>query len=304
MFSHFGEIDSCRVMIDLVTRQSKGFGFVKFKDSASAQFAIQQMNGAKIEKKTLLVRYATVNSQNEDESTVASNNVYIKGLPLHMTQDQLVSLFSKYGTILESKLLLDIATNTSRGQALVRFSEVDAATKSIKALNDFVFPGSDKPIIVRYAKNEDEKDKKKQKLTTQTQQQQKRTSNLRFSPYPSPSVSPLTSTLYPFYQVPTLPTIHSPLIGGTTPTMIPAGTDPTNLYVYNLPPDADDALLYRLFSPSGAISSVKIIKDPVTKACKGYGFVRMVNIADSINALNMVNGLTVSGKVIQVSFKK
>eukprot|EP01133_Synstelium_polycarpum_P017350 gene17350-20700_t len=175
MFSTFGEIESCRVMIDLATAQSRGFGFVKFRDNAS-----------------------------------------------------------------------DIATNTSRGQALVRFSEIDSATKSIKALENYRFPNSDRPLIVRYADNDEEKNQ---------------------------------------------------MISGL-------GKDPTNLYVYNLPSDADDALLYRLFSPSGAIASVKVVKDPITQACKGFGFVRMVNMPDAINAINSVNGTSVEGKVLQVSFKK
>ncbi|EFA77985.1 RNA-binding region RNP-1 domain-containing protein [Heterostelium album PN500] len=291
MFSAFGAIESCRVMIDLVTGQSRGFGFVKFKDNNNANNAIKAMNGAKIEKKTLLVRHANVENSVTTggvaphvDDAKATNNLYIKGLPLSFTQEQLNEFFSAYGTILESKLLLDITTNTSRGQALVRFAEISSATKSIKALTNYKFPGADKVVIVRYADNEEEKVHKRMKT------QHKTRSNLRFSPYPSPTTTPLYPAPTAFYQM-------SPVIGGL-------GMDPTNLYIYNLPADADDALLYRLFSPSGAIASVKVVKDPITQACKGFGFVRMVNLQDAINAINSVNGVTVEGKVLQVSFKK
>lgn len=40
------------------------------------------------------------------------------------------------------------------------------------------------------------------------------------------------------------------------------------LFIYNLPPDADEGLLYRLFGPFGAISDVKIMREPSTNRCK------------------------------------
>ncbi len=35
----------------------------------------------------------------------------------------------------------------------------------------------------------------------------------------------------------------------------------STLFIYHLPPSADDALLYRLFGPYGPILSVKVVKD-------------------------------------------
>lgn len=40
------------------------------------------------------------------------------------------------------------------------------------------------------------------------------------------------------------------------------------LFVFNLPADADEGLLYRLFGPFGAISDVKIMRDATTNQCK------------------------------------
>jgi len=73
-----------------------------------------------------------------------------------------------------------------------------------------------------------------------------------------------------------------------------------NLFIYHLPSNSDDALLYRLFSPFGAIESVKVIKDPVTNACKGYGFVKMVNWSDASTAIQSLNGAKVGEKYLQV----
>ena len=77
-----------------------------------------------------------------------------------------------------------------------------------------------------------------------------------------------------------------------------------NLYIYHLPANADDSLLYRIFSPYGAIESVKVIADPQTGLCKGYGFVKMVNYVDAWNAVQMLNGVLIGDSQLQVSFKK
>jgi RNA recognition motif-containing protein len=52
--------------------------------------------------------------------------------------------------------------------------------------------------------------------------------------------------------------------------MLPPNSGPpsNNLFVYHLPHSADDALLYKLFSPFGAILQVKVMRDHDGK-CKG-----------------------------------
>ena len=76
-----------------------------------------------------------------------------------------------------------------------------------------------------------------------------------------------------------------------------------NIFIYHLPGETDEAYLYKLFSPYGAIESVKVITD-LQGTCKGYGFVKMVNVMDAWNAIQMLNGAKVGEKYIQVSIKK
>ncbi|XP_077563983.1 CUGBP Elav-like family member bruno 3 isoform X2 [Haemaphysalis longicornis] len=56
MFMPFGNVISAKVFIDRVTNQSKCFGFVSFDNPASAQAAIQAMNGFQIGMKRLKVQ--------------------------------------------------------------------------------------------------------------------------------------------------------------------------------------------------------------------------------------------------------
>jgi polyadenylate-binding protein len=58
-FERFGEIVSCKVMLDQKTPpQSKGFGFISFKDLESANRAIAEMNGFVMGSKPLYVNIA------------------------------------------------------------------------------------------------------------------------------------------------------------------------------------------------------------------------------------------------------
>ena len=56
MFLPFGNIISSKVFMDRATNQSKCFGFVSFDHPASAQAAIQAMNGFQIGMKRLKVQ--------------------------------------------------------------------------------------------------------------------------------------------------------------------------------------------------------------------------------------------------------
>jgi len=58
LFAQFGPVVSARVIVDLHTKESKGYGFVKFEDVESAQKAMDNMNGFKIYTKRLKVTVA------------------------------------------------------------------------------------------------------------------------------------------------------------------------------------------------------------------------------------------------------
>ena len=58
LFSSYGEIEEATVISDKFSGRSKGFGFVTFKDEASAQKAISEMNDKDIEGRKLKVNEA------------------------------------------------------------------------------------------------------------------------------------------------------------------------------------------------------------------------------------------------------
>lgn len=56
LFSSFGTVLSAKVFIDKNTNLSKCFGFVSYDNPASAQAAINQMNGYQVGNKKLKVQ--------------------------------------------------------------------------------------------------------------------------------------------------------------------------------------------------------------------------------------------------------
>lgn len=58
LFASYGEIISARVVTDRDTGRSRGFGFVEFADDASAQAAIEAMDGADVEGRKITVSVA------------------------------------------------------------------------------------------------------------------------------------------------------------------------------------------------------------------------------------------------------
>lgn len=57
-FTPFGEVSSAKVILDKITSQSRGFGFVEMPDDTAAKKAIAELDGATVENRTIKVNEA------------------------------------------------------------------------------------------------------------------------------------------------------------------------------------------------------------------------------------------------------
>src|ERR1700712_2063409 len=57
-FKDYGEVSSAKVIMDKMTNQSRGFGFVEMSDDAAAKKAITELDGATVEGRTIKVMEA------------------------------------------------------------------------------------------------------------------------------------------------------------------------------------------------------------------------------------------------------
>ncbi|XP_047451617.1 ELAV-like protein 2 isoform X2 [Mugil cephalus] len=315
LFGSIGEIESCKLVRDKITGQSLGYGFVNYVDPKDAEKAINTLNGLRLQTKTIKVSYARPSS-----ASIRDANLYVSGLPKTMTQKELEQLFSQYGRIITSRILVDQVTGVSRGVGFIRFDRRVEAEEAIKGLNCQKPPGATEPITVKFANNPSQKTS--QALLSQLYQSPNRR-------YPGPLAQQaqrfrLDNLLNMAYGVKrsregrgqslvcfsheTSGSRFSPMaIDGVTSLAginIPghAGTG-WCIFVYNLAPDADESILWQMFGPFGAVTNVKVIRDFNTNKCKGFGFVTMTNYDEAAVAIASLNGYRLGDRVLQVSFK-
>lgn len=59
LFEQFGAVNSAKVIIDQETGKSRGFGFVEMQTAEAAAKAIEELDGAEFQTRTIAVKEAT-----------------------------------------------------------------------------------------------------------------------------------------------------------------------------------------------------------------------------------------------------
>jgi len=59
LFKIFGEVTECKLVKDPLTGQSRGFGFIVFRQKRSAKLAMEQMDGYRIAGRNIAVKSST-----------------------------------------------------------------------------------------------------------------------------------------------------------------------------------------------------------------------------------------------------
>lgn len=69
VFEQAGPVESVKIVYDRTSRQSRGYGFVKFYSAATAQQAVNQFNGFEMMNKRLKVTFAAAGKQKSNPNT-------------------------------------------------------------------------------------------------------------------------------------------------------------------------------------------------------------------------------------------
>jgi len=214
------------------------------------------------------------------------------GLDANWGKEHLEAIFAPYGRVLDSKVLIDLATGVSRGAGLLRFETREQAESAIRALNGVQLQGASMPLTVRLADTPEEKARRKARAFQHA-------IGRGFPPGMTKGSPPMMGMNY----MPGAPMGYS--LYPPMPSMQPAFTQQVALYVSNLPPEADEGFLWKLFGPIGAVASVKVVRDlNDPRRSRGYGFVNFVRMEDAQVAIMRLNGLPLSEeRTLQVSLK-
>lgn len=306
LFSSVGEVESCKLIRDKVTvfpdhilnGQSLGYAFVNYHKAEDAEKAVNTLNGLRLQNKIIKVSYARPSSE-----AIKGANLYVSGLPKHMTQQDLEKLFSPFGTIISSRILHENVNvshllqgggddqtiqGPSRGVAFIRYDQRCEAENAIRELNGTIPPGATGPITVKCANNPSNQNKSLAPLAAYLAPASAR----RFVGPAGKALLAINKGLQRF----------SPLADPLLQSNALAGSG-WCIFVYNIGAETEESILWQLFGPFGAVQSVKVIRDPATSKCKGYGFVTMTNYDEAVVAIQSLNGYTLNGQVLQVSFK-
>lgn len=223
-FSKYGDITSARVMMDGDRGKSKGFAFVCFKDTRSAENCCQDMNEIELSNgRKLFVGRAQKKSERQaelrDKFERAKQeritryqqgvNLYVKNLDDSIDDEKLRAEFVSFGNITSAKVMTD-NTNRSKGFGFVCFSMPEEATKAVTEMNGKIIVS--KPLYVALAQR---KDDRKAHLASQYMQ--------RLASYRMQGQLPgqfMTQAAAPGYFVPTMANPQQPRFGGMHPAAV------------------------------------------------------------------------------------
>lgn len=185
------------------------------------------MSGANIGNKVLLCKLSHGISKNNANP---NNNLYIKPLLPTTTEKDLVDLFSEFGQVIGSKVMVDRNTGISRQIGFVRFADVECATKALAATNGRILEEGHPPIVVKYAENEPHRRNRKAKLIANQSaavarkvlEQYKQHRRMRYS-YPEPDYPPSEE-----YGNASIPYVVKDSFGNVT--FAPTTPEPMNSY--------------------------------------------------------------------------
>jgi len=142
-----GTISKCRFRKHVVGSQT-GYGFLTFTDEQDGKDAIQQMNGKTVEGELVKVTDSASPTYSRSKT-----NLYIEGLPIDWDEEKVKLLFSQFGTITESRVLINRKTNDKTGVGFIHFKTTEEAQAAIDGLNgSLATEDATKPLAIRFAK--------------------------------------------------------------------------------------------------------------------------------------------------------
>ncbi|KAL7606162.1 hypothetical protein Lser_V15G18910 [Lactuca serriola] len=138
----YPSVKAAKVVIDINTGRSKGYGFVRFGDDNERTQAMTEMNGTYCSTRPMRIGAATprkssayqqggytsnVGSQNDGDST--NTTIFVGGLDPTVSDEDLRQPFTEYGEILSVKIPV------GKGCGFVQFANRNNAEEALQKLN-------------------------------------------------------------------------------------------------------------------------------------------------------------------------
>lgn len=149
-FSQAGNVASCRVCRDSVTKRSLGYGYVNYFEVKDAERALDTLNYMSIKGKPCRVMWA---QKDPVWKKSTANNVFVKNLDADIDNKALHDTFSIFGNILSCKVCTT-PDGKSRGYGFVHYEAEEAAKTAIEKVNGMMI-GSSTVFVGPFIKREE-----------------------------------------------------------------------------------------------------------------------------------------------------
>mmetsp|Transcript_88506 Transcript_88506/g.250810 ORF Transcript_88506/g.250810 Transcript_88506/m.250810 type:complete len:391 (+) Transcript_88506:60-1232(+) len=334
IFGQYSPVVQCKVLPQM--QGDKRAAFARFEDTAAATWMIEQLNGNIPRGLADPIRvafaappgsstsggggggsygraatsiaphqpspYAPPTGQGGGDGPEPHDNLYVTGLPEGISQEDVMAIFGKFGTVMQTKLLGAKFGSTA---ALVRWSSAQEAAWVKDSMNGQVPPGLQSPVEVRFADNPQGRPRQQAAGQPQFGQWARGPEGPAQAPWgagkggrggkggPQDPMD-MDFILQQFEASGALP--GSPGFDNT---------EKIALYVSGVPHSCRDIHLYRLFAPFGPIApkGVRAMLNPEGR-CKGFGFVDFLDANAAQNAIMILNNAELpDGTIMKVSVK-
>eukprot|EP01062_Namystynia_karyoxenos_P021445 TRINITY_DN1815_c0_g1_i1.p1 TRINITY_DN1815_c0_g1~~TRINITY_DN1815_c0_g1_i1.p1 ORF type:complete len:361 (+),score=86.89 TRINITY_DN1815_c0_g1_i1:84-1166(+) len=226
------------------------------------------------------------------------DNLYVKGLPSSATEEDVLDIFSPFGQVVSCRVISNQGADCAT--AFVRYASAECAAYALKECNGTAprkfYVQMSEGMGIRFADTPEEK--------------QARIGAVRFEPYPAASVTAVSPpTQYggkdqgkggagnlgqivdDEQQRHILGHFKHPVLGVMALVANMQGEPGTNLFIGDLPAPLSEYAVYALFSPFGAIASIKVGRDAQNpQRHNGYAFVRYAHADSAAAAIEAMNG--------------
>ncbi|BGP57241.1 hypothetical protein JCM8202_002083 [Rhodotorula sphaerocarpa] len=174
-FAAFGNILSCKVATD-PQGNSLGYGFVHYDTAEAAKAAIEGVNGMLLNDKVVFVGIHIPKRERQakiDEIRAHFTNLYVKNVPLEVTEEEFRGLFEPFGKVTSAVVAKDSEGN-SKGFGFVNYEKHEDAAKAVDSLHDKDYKGQNLYVARAQRKGEREEELKK------SYEQKKYEANLKY----------------------------------------------------------------------------------------------------------------------------
>ncbi|CAL0323773.1 unnamed protein product [Lupinus luteus] len=140
--SRYPSVKSAKVVFDVNTGRSRGYGFVRFGDDNERSQAMTEMNGVHCSSRPMRIGAATPRkssgyqqggksngASNQAEADSTNTTIFVGGLDPNVTDEDLRQSFSQYGEIVSIKIPF------GKGCGFVQFANRNNAEEALQKLN-------------------------------------------------------------------------------------------------------------------------------------------------------------------------